>query len=141
MYFSDPHSGLPINGAPSLLSWEISDDGLVYTFTIRDDAYWSDGVPISSHGVKFTYESVISDLVPTTRTSWMDNVEAINIVDDRTFEFVYRELDCNPWPRLTIRPLPSSPLFSRLHRLHRQSLQPVPDRERRPLHPRRMGAR
>ena len=111
MYFSDPHSGLPINGAARLLSWEISDDGLVYTFTIRDDAYWSDGVPISSHDVKFTYESVISDLVPTTRTSWMDNVEAINIVDDRTFEFVYRELDCNPWPRLTIRPLPSH-LFS-----------------------------
>ena len=107
MYIADPHTGDPINGGPSLLSWEISDDGLVYTFTIRDDAYWSDGVPISSHDVKWTYEAVLSDLVTTTRTSWMDNVEAINIIDDRSFEFVYKELDCNPWPRLTIKPLPS----------------------------------
>ena len=111
MYIADPHTGNPINGGPSLLSWEISDDGLVYSFTIRDDAYWSDGVPISSHDVKWTYEAVLSDHVATTRTSWMDNVEAINIIDDRSFEFVYRELDCNPWPRLTIKPLPSH-LFS-----------------------------
>lgn len=107
MYVADPHSGDPINGGPSLLSWEISDDGLVYTFTIRDDAYWSDGVPISSHDVKWTYEAVLSEHVTTTRASWMDNVDAINIIDDRTFEFVYKELDCNPWPRLTIKPLPS----------------------------------
>lgn len=107
MYVADPHSGDPINGGPSLLSWEISDDGLVYTFTIRDDAHWSDGVPISSHDVKWTYEAVLSEHVTTTRASWMDNVDAINIIDDRSFEFVYKELDCNPWPRLTIKPLPS----------------------------------
>ena len=26
--------------------FEVSDDGLVYTFTLRDDAVWSDGVPV-----------------------------------------------------------------------------------------------
>ncbi|MCY3935810.1 MAG: ABC transporter substrate-binding protein [Chloroflexi bacterium] len=107
MYVADPHSGDPINGGPSLLSWEISDDGLEYTFTIRDDAFWSDGVPISSHDVKWTYEAVLSEHVTTTRASWMDNVDVINIIDDRTFQFIYKELDCNPWPRLTIKPLPS----------------------------------
>ena len=29
-------------------SWTISDDGLVYTFTLRDDAKWSDGKNITS---------------------------------------------------------------------------------------------
>ena len=50
----DRFSGLPI---PGLTSWEISEDSLTYTFTIRDDAYWSDGVPITSADAKFTYEA------------------------------------------------------------------------------------
>ncbi|HLV37612.1 MAG TPA: ABC transporter substrate-binding protein, partial [Spirillospora sp.] len=33
---------------PGLTTWEISEDGLTYTFTIRDDAVWSDGTPITS---------------------------------------------------------------------------------------------
>ena len=28
--------------------WEISEDGLTYTFTLRDDLNWSDGTPITS---------------------------------------------------------------------------------------------
>jgi oligopeptide transport system substrate-binding protein len=30
-------------------SWEISDDGTVYTFRIRGDAKWSDGSPLTAH--------------------------------------------------------------------------------------------
>ncbi|HEY0917695.1 MAG TPA: peptide ABC transporter substrate-binding protein, partial [Devosia sp.] len=29
-------------------SWTISDDGLVYTFKLRSDALWSDGVPVTA---------------------------------------------------------------------------------------------
>ena len=29
-------------------SWTISDDGTVYTFKLRDDAQWSDGVPVTA---------------------------------------------------------------------------------------------
>ena len=35
--------------------WEISDDGLVYTFHLRD-AKWSDGEPLTADDVVFTYE-------------------------------------------------------------------------------------
>ena len=38
-------------------SWEISDDGLTYTFHLRDDILWHDGVPFTSKDVKFTYEA------------------------------------------------------------------------------------
>ncbi|MEO3434151.1 peptide ABC transporter substrate-binding protein [Inquilinus sp. CAU 1745] len=30
-------------------SWDVSDDGLVYTFHLRDDAMWSDGTPVTAH--------------------------------------------------------------------------------------------
>ena len=29
-------------------SWTISDDGIVYTFKLRADANWSDGVPVTA---------------------------------------------------------------------------------------------
>lgn len=37
-------------------SWKVSDDGLTYTFTIRDDAKWSNGTPVTAadfeYGIK-----------------------------------------------------------------------------------------
>ena len=30
-------------------SWEISDDGLVYTFPMRKDGRWSNGDPVTAH--------------------------------------------------------------------------------------------
>lgn len=35
-------------------SWEISDDGLVYTLQLRDDATWHDGSPVSVDDVLWT---------------------------------------------------------------------------------------
>ncbi|HEX6385316.1 MAG TPA: ABC transporter substrate-binding protein, partial [Anaerolineae bacterium] len=34
-------------------SWDISDDGLVYTFHLRDDISWTDGMPLTAHDVVF----------------------------------------------------------------------------------------
>src|SRR5690606_2658104 len=39
-------SGEPVLGQAA--SYEVSDDGLVYTFTLRDDAMWSDGTPVTA---------------------------------------------------------------------------------------------
>jgi peptide/nickel transport system substrate-binding protein len=40
-------------------SWEISDDGLVITFHLREGIKWSDGEPITADDVVFTYNDVI----------------------------------------------------------------------------------
>src|SRR5215831_1707401 len=54
----DPASGQPVAG---LTSWKISDDGLTYTFTIRKDANWSDGTPITAKDMQFVVNAVKSD--------------------------------------------------------------------------------
>ncbi len=36
-------------------SYEISEDGLTYTFQIRDDAVWSDGTPLTSGDFVYTF--------------------------------------------------------------------------------------
>ncbi len=37
-------------------SWDISPDGLTYTFTLNAGVKWHDGQPLTSDDVKFTYE-------------------------------------------------------------------------------------
>ena len=42
--------------APRLAdSWEVSDDGLVWTFDLQDDLVWSDGEPFTADDVVFTF--------------------------------------------------------------------------------------
>lgn len=42
----NPETLEPVPGVAE--RWEISDDGLTYTFHLRDDAMWSDGTPITA---------------------------------------------------------------------------------------------
>ena len=39
--------------------WETSDDGLTWTFTMRDDVTWSDGEPLTAQDVAYTYGRIL----------------------------------------------------------------------------------
>ncbi len=39
--------------------YKISDDGLIYTFTIRDDAKWSNGDPVTAEDFEFTWKRAL----------------------------------------------------------------------------------
>jgi len=49
---SNPHPDLA-------QSWEISPDGLVYTFQLRENVKWHDGQPLTSADVKFSFENLV----------------------------------------------------------------------------------
>lgn len=43
--------------SPSLATeWSVAEDGLSYTFTLRDDVAFHDGTPMSAEDVKFTFD-------------------------------------------------------------------------------------
>ncbi|MDD5594475.1 MAG: peptide-binding protein, partial [Candidatus Margulisbacteria bacterium] len=50
-------------------SWNVSKDGKVWTFHLRDDVKWHDGVPFSSEDVKFTFDSILNPKVNSVRRS------------------------------------------------------------------------
>ncbi len=52
---------MPVLGQAA--SYTISDDGLVYTFTLRDDAMWSDGVPVTAKDFVYAFQRLLD---PTT---------------------------------------------------------------------------
>lgn len=39
--------------------WEVSDDGLTYTFHLRDDAKWSDGEPITADDFVYSWQRLV----------------------------------------------------------------------------------
>ena len=47
--------------------WEISDDGLTYTFEIRDDAPWSNGDPVKSYDFIYAWQRA---LLPDTAADY-----------------------------------------------------------------------
>ncbi len=73
-------------------SWGVSEDGTIYNITIRSDATWHDGTPVTSDDVLFTLNllrSEYSDYPTDVRTLW-DNVE-ITRVDDKNIRFTLNE--------------------------------------------------
>ncbi|MDR1570473.1 MAG: peptide ABC transporter substrate-binding protein [Oscillospiraceae bacterium] len=50
-------------------SWTISDDGLTYTFTLREGLKWSDGSPLTSQDYLYAYKRV---LTPETGAQYLN---------------------------------------------------------------------
>lgn len=63
--------------------FSISDDGLVWTFIIRDDAFLSNGEKITAKDVAFTYETA-KNSGSVVDLSVLDHV---NVIDDEKVEF------------------------------------------------------
>jgi peptide/nickel transport system substrate-binding protein len=69
-------------------SYEISDDGLEYTFRLRDDVYFSDGTPVTADDVIFTYETAVNPEVDAANiASLFVDVEKAIKVNERVVKF------------------------------------------------------
>ena len=70
-------------------SWDISEDGLEYTFHLNKDVKWSDGVDFTAADVEFAFNY----LAETPMFSWIykTNIARMEIVDDDTIKiFVHK---------------------------------------------------
>ena len=70
-------------------SWEVSDDGTVFTFHIRDGVEWEDRPPVNgrevtAHDVAFSYNRVLESSQIKGSLGPLESVEA---VDDKTVVF------------------------------------------------------
>ncbi len=65
----------------SAVSWTVSEDGLVYTFTLRDGMVWSDGVPVTADDFVFAWRRIIDPVTAARYASLLfpiKNAYAIN---------------------------------------------------------------
>lgn len=76
-------------------SWTISDDGLTYTFTIRE-AMFSDGTPVTVDDVIFSLNAMQASPVVSNAAAFAA-VTAIDKVDDRTVQVTLSRPSQNFW--------------------------------------------
>lgn len=79
-------------------SWEISSDGLEYTFRIRDGIRFHDGTPCDAYAVKFNYDRVIDLNSPyhredmaEVRDLFFSSVDRVEAPDASTVKLMLKE--------------------------------------------------
>lgn len=74
--------------APALAkSWTISDDGLTYTFKLREGITFHDGSPCTAEDVKFTIEAIKNPDNASPSKEFFAPVVSVDVVDDLTVKF------------------------------------------------------
>ena len=69
--------------------WSVTPDGKTWTFTIRQNAKWNDGVPLTAKDVAFTYNYIIDNDL-TNWTTYTQGIEKATAIDDTTVR-----IDCS----------------------------------------------
>lgn len=65
-------------------SWDVSDDGLVYTFHLRDGVTFSSGNPMTAEDVRFSWVRLKN--VKGNPSFYADAIDSIQVIDDLTLE-------------------------------------------------------
>jgi len=68
-------------------TWEVSENGLTYTFSLRDNVLWHDGEPFNADDVVFTINEIWTNPeVPYYLANNFRLIENVSKVDDHTVE-------------------------------------------------------
>lgn len=74
MTWKDDGEGNAVLTEGQAKSYEISDDGLVYTFKLRDDAAWSDGQPVTANDFVYAWQRLVT---PATAADYNYIIDAV----------------------------------------------------------------
>src|SRR5207302_721377 len=74
-------------------SWDISKDGLTYTFHLRPDVTFHDGTPLTADAVRFVFERQLNEQSPYYKTGtypyvkgFLGNVASLETIDPHTVQ-------------------------------------------------------
>ena len=73
--------------------WEVSPDGLKYTFTLREGVKWHDGKPFTSADVKWTYDDLIKEGTKAQAFRIITTLKSVEAPDAKTAIFNLSETD------------------------------------------------
>ncbi len=72
-------------------SWNISEDGKTYDFTLRQGVVFSDGTPFDAKAVKMNFDAILKN---RKRHEWLElinQIESVTVLDPRTARITLRE--------------------------------------------------
>lgn len=110
----DPATLEPIPGVAE--RWDVSSDGTVYTFHLRENAKWSNGEPLTAHDFLYAWQRILTPALASEYASMLHcvvNARAFNTGEIRDFAQVgVRALDDHT---IEVRLEHPTPYFLSLH--------------------------
>jgi peptide/nickel transport system substrate-binding protein len=85
---------------------EISEDGLEYTYKLKEGVLFHDGEELTADDVKFTYDIFLHEDYTGPRAGDFTELESVEVVDPYTVKFTLNEVDASFVTRSTYGILP-----------------------------------
>lgn len=76
-------------------SWEISDDGLTYTFKLHDGVTFHDGTTMDADDVKFSLDRILAEDSANAQKALYAAISEVNVIDPTTVEVKLSEPNGN----------------------------------------------
>ncbi len=76
-------------------SWEISDDGKVYTFKLRDGVTFHDGTAMDAEDVKFSLDRATAEDSTNAQKALFAGIESVEVVDPLNLKVTLKEPNGN----------------------------------------------
>lgn len=83
------------NGSAEIITRDDGRETIRATYSLRDDAYWGDGVPVTTDDVLFSWAVGKHPAVGISNAElYTKTIEDITVVDDKTFTITFDKLAC-----------------------------------------------
>ncbi len=92
--------------------WEVSEDGLAYTVTLRDDVFWSDGTPVTANDIVYSFDAIASGETDTTLGYVLTDIASVTAVDDYTLEITLNNASCDAFGNVVALPVVPAHVYS-----------------------------
>jgi peptide/nickel transport system substrate-binding protein len=88
-------------------SWTVSEDGLVYTITLREGFVWTDGTPVTAHDYAAAFAAISDPAVESPSVFITETISSMVAVDDYTIEVTFATPSCEALTDAAIQPIPA----------------------------------
>ncbi len=83
----------------------VSKDGLIYTFNLKDNIFFQDGIPITTADVNFTIKTTLNNTIKSPKRANWEGV-TVKVINKKQIEFILKK-PYSPFPEnLTLGILP-----------------------------------
>lgn len=76
---------------PTVENGLVTEDPFTVTYNIKEDAEWSDGTPVTSADVKFTWETIMDSKWKILSRTGYDKITEVQTPDDKTVKLIFKE--------------------------------------------------
>ncbi len=87
-------------------SWQVSPDGLLYTFKLRKNVLFHDGTPVDAAAVKFSIDRLMDPATKSGMRPFYESVHSVEVLDPLTVQIRLKH-PLSP----SSRPTPGCPSF------------------------------